>query len=52
MYFILTWDISETRFDGPYDSPEDAFSKLDDLPDEYLENTAVVGPLPTVSRVK
>lgn len=52
MFFIVTWDISQpTHFDGPFNSAEDAWSKVDDCRDEFYEQVTVLGPLAEVTRV-
>lgn len=45
VFLILTWDISESRIEGPYTSCGDAWSKIEDLPDQFLENNMVLGPI-------
>lgn len=43
-YFLVFWDISRTRMQGPYDSYATAFECKEDRNDD--ESTAVIGPLP------
>ena len=50
LYLILTWDICDTRLEGPYDSKEHAWSRIDDTRENYLEQVTVVGPLPEAAR--